>query len=89
MPEDLTAADGEFVSTAVALERIPSRQLVDSICCRFGGPNDDFVQALDGANAVVMSGAADKLAVYVALARELDRNATLEESKATDGPANK
>lgn len=80
-PEQLATCDGEYVSTMVLLQRLPSSAVVDSICCRFGGLDQDSVRAIEPVNAFVMSGAADKLAVYAALALDLDRNATLEERR--------
>jgi hypothetical protein len=76
-PEELPFSAGEFVSTTVALEHLRSRDLVDAICCRFGGKNEDFVRAIQLTNAFIMNGAADKLAVYADIAHEIDRNATL------------
>jgi hypothetical protein len=87
--DELTACYGEYVTTAVALERLSSREMINSVCCRFGGWDNDFVHAIDGTNAMDLTGAADKLAVYVALARELDLNATIEAPKPTDQRSNK
>jgi len=45
LPDELTARNGEFVTTAVALERLWSREMVNSICCRFGGWDGDCASA--------------------------------------------
>lgn len=83
-PEKLNACDGEFVSTAIPLCRVPASSMFSSICCRFGARNDDALEGGLSSNLILLSGAADKLAVYSSLLHEIDRNAVLETSIRTN-----